>query len=100
ALLVDEVRFGWELPEEERPFAPKYYWEQEAHPALWFRVRDARALAFRQIDTLRYFFDSGELEAGLIGFDPFAAYKWEYPIVVRGPSAEETFDRAHLRGKA
>lgn len=100
ALRVDEVRFGHELPEEERALVPSYYEDAKAPAALWFRVRDVRALAFSQIDTLRYFFDSGELEAGLTGYDPFAAYEWVYPIAVRGPSVEEIFDPAHLRGKA
>lgn len=100
ALRVDQVRFGSTLPEEERPFVLSYYRELEARPALWFRVLDVRALSFDQLETLRYFFDSGEVEAGLIGFDPFAAYKWEYPIVVRGPAAERLFDPSLLRGRA
>lgn len=97
ALLVDEVVFGAALPEGERQFIPAYYQRELPQPVLWFRVRDIRALAFNQLDTLRYFLEGGEIASGKSGYDPYAAFHHDYPIVVQAPPAEQVFDRSLLR---
>ena len=104
ALRVDEIAFGPDLPPEEIPFAPAHYFQEPDDakgpwPAIWFRVRDVRALAFDQVETLRYFFDR-VVDAAEYGYDPFASFKWDYPVVVKAPSAEAVFDRALLGDRA
>lgn len=103
ALRVDGIVFGGRLAPEEIPFAPSHYFQEPEdgkgpHPAIWFRVRDVRALAFNQVETLRYFFDR-VIDAASFGYDPFASYKWNYPAVVRGPAAERIFEPALLDGR-
>lgn len=99
ALRVERVVFGDELAPAENAFVPAYYRREGLHPALWFLVRDIRALAFNQVETLRYFLESGDLASGVSGYDPYAAFKHDYPIPVEGPPVEELFDPARLRGK-
>ncbi len=103
ALRVDAVIFGRALPPEEVAFAPAHYFQEPEDavgpwPALWFRVRDVRALSFNQVETLRHFFDR-VIDAADFGYDPFASFKWRYPVVVRGPTVERLFDRALLGGR-
>lgn len=103
ALRVDGVVFGRQLPPEEIPYAPSHYFqdpedEKGPWPALWFRVRDVRALAFNQVETLRYFFDR-VIDAAEFGYDPFASFKWNYPALVQGPPVERIFDERLLEGR-
>jgi len=99
ALRVERVVFGDALGPEEAAFVPAYYRREILHPALWFLVRDIRALAFNQVETLRYFLESGDLASGVSGYDPYAAFKHDYPIPVEGPPVEGLFDPSRLRGK-
>lgn len=99
ALKVEEVVFGSALDPAEAPFVPPYYKRELPQPVLWFKVRDIRALAFNQLDTLRYFLESGEIVSGKSGYDPYAAFHHDYPIVVEAPPAEVTFDPAGLKRK-
>ena len=104
ALRVDEILFGPELAPEEVAFAPAHYFQEPEDekgpwPAIWFRVRDVRALAFNQVETLRYFFER-VVDAAQFGYDPFASFKWNYPVVAKGPPAETLFDPSALSGRA
>lgn len=97
ALRVGRVVFGSDLPADEQPFVPEYYARTGCISGLWFEVLDVRALAFNQLDTLRFCLDHIGNEWG---YDPFAAiWRW-YPIVLPGAPVEQLFSREILRDRA
>ena len=98
ALRISRVIFGSELPDEERPFVPPYYKKADIPVGMWFEVRDLRALAWNQLDTMRFCLETGRI-GNEYGYDPYASFLHKYPLVLDGAPVEETFDPAHLRGR-
>lgn len=94
ALRVARVIFGPELPPGEEAFVPAYYRRHAAKPAIWFEVRDIRALSFDSIETMRFFLQSPNAEG--FAYDPWASFWHWYPVEFAGPGVGEIFDRSRL----
>jgi hypothetical protein len=92
------VIFGSDLPEEEQPFVPPYYQRAGIPAGMWFEVTDVRALAWNQLDTLRFCLETGKI-GNEYGYDPYASFLHKYPLVLDGAPVEEIFDPAHLKGR-
>lgn len=93
AMEIDEVRRTLDDVDEAPPVQerPSHY---QGHSVLaWFGVRDIRALSFEPFDTLQYLREHLFVYGGQLGFDPYASLGLRYPLFVRGPSAEELFER-------
>ena len=102
ALRVDRIKLGPSMPEEPGDRIPDYYREDGRKVGLWFQVRDVRALTHYQLRTLEYFRemlgpvrDSFAL-GNRLSYDPYAAFKYDYPVVVEADTADRLFDRREL----
>jgi hypothetical protein len=100
ALRIDQIHVGV-LPDEEFAQAPSYYRESQHQIPLWFRVRDVRVLHWQQLPTLTALAEMAEVElkkeTGLFErsafgkVDPYAAHKWDWPVLVDGRPVRELF---------
>ena len=101
ALRVDRILFGTATAPEQRARVPDYYRNRSV--AIWFRVRDVKAIHHDQMATLLWLRDNVGMEergGSFGGFDPFQARLYDYPVVVRSLPEEDVFDYSRLRRKA
>ena len=102
ALRVERVKLGPAMPEEATDRIPDYYREDGRKVGLWFKVRDVRALTHYQLRTLEYFREMlGPVRNSFalgdrLPYDPYAAFKYEYPIIVQADAADRLFDTTEL----
>lgn len=93
ALRVDRIVRGT-LPVDEQVHVPRYYGAQDA-VALWFRVRDIRAVSWSQLKTLQILDQLSEVARDGEGrwrasgwpVDIYASRAFEWPALVTGDVA-------------
>jgi len=101
ALRIDRIHLG-PLPEVELRQAPPYYGESEHAIPLWFRVRDIRVVHWQQEPTLTALAEMAEVELRDGAFirssfgrvDPYAAHRWDWPVLVDARPVGELFPPA------